>query len=114
MARYLARRGLLHAADDQDGDRRNGAVDDGDNDTEPTLAQGHAALWASAVSGQSPPAGPELRRKGTPLAPLGGKPMLFDKPLCASLDGFTLHVTRKANRVASRHGGDGSRLIRIS
>ena len=73
MARYLARRGLL-GGDGVD----SGEGDDGE--TEPTLAQGHAALCASAASGQSPPAGPELRRRGTHLAPLVGKPLAFDKP----------------------------------
>ena len=71
-------------------------------DHEPTIAQGHAALCVSASSGQSPPAGPELRRKGPPLGPLAGKPMQFDKPLCASLDGFTLHAATRAGGLDAR------------
>ena len=97
IARYLTRRGLLRGTDDND-------VPDNDNDdVEPTTAQGHAALCASAASGQSPPAGPELRRKETKLVPLAGKPMAFDKPLCASLDGFTLPAD------SPRAGGRGAR-----
>ena len=92
MARYLARRGLL-GVDSREGD---------DGETEPTLAQGHAALCASAASGQSPPAGPELRRRGTSLAPLVGKPLAFDKPLCASVDGFTLHAATRAGGLDGR------------
>ena len=63
IARYLARRGLLRGPDDSD-------VPDNDHDNdavEPTTAQGHAALCASAAAGQSAPAGPELRRKETKL-----------------------------------------------
>jgi hypothetical protein len=94
IARYLARRGLVRdgvAGDDTAGD------DTGpDTDVAPTLEQGHAALCASAASGQSPPAGPELRRKRTPLEALTGKPVQFDKPLCASLDGFSLHAATRA------------------
>ena len=44
---------------------------------------------ASAVSGQAPPAGPQWL---VPLAPLQPHPLTWDKPLCASLDGFTLHA----------------------
>ena len=92
IARYLARRGLVRGPGDSD-------VPDNDNDDnggEPTTAQGHAALCASAASGQSPPAGPELRRKEMKLVPLAGNPLHFDKPLCASLDGFTLHAATRA------------------
>jgi hypothetical protein len=46
-----------------------------------------------AVSGQTPPAGPWLRG----LSPLEPKALGYDKPLCASLDGFTLHAATKAN-----------------
>jgi len=102
MARYLARRGLLggDGVDSREGD---------DGETEPTLAQGHAALCASAASGQSPPAGPELRRRGTSLAPLVGKPLAFDKPLCASVDGFTLHAATRAGGLDARAREAGSR-----
>jgi len=90
IARYLARRGLLRGPGDSD--VTDNVPDNDNDDVEPTTAQGHAALCASAASGQSPPAGPELRRKETKLVPLAGKPLHFDKPLCASLDGFTLHA----------------------
>ena len=94
MARYLTRSGLLG------GDGVDSCAGD-DGETEPTLAQGHAALCASAASGQSPPAGPELRRR-TSLAPLVGKPLAFDKPLCASVDGFTLHAATRAGGLDAR------------
>ena len=57
IARYLARRGLLRGPGDSDVPD-NVSENDNDNDNEPTTAQGHAALCASAASGQSPPAGP--------------------------------------------------------
>jgi hypothetical protein len=52
-----------------------------------------AALCASAVSGREPPAGPQWLRGLSPLAPSA---LAFDKPLCASLDGFTLHAATRA------------------
>ena len=52
-------------------------------------AENEARLAASAVSGR-PPAGPQWRR-----APLVA-PLAYDKPLCASLDGFTLHAATRA------------------
>ena len=42
------------------------------------------------------------RRPGPPpkgtrgLPPLASKPLAFDKPLCVSLDGFTLHAATRA------------------
>ena len=51
-----------------------------------------AALNASAVSGLSPPAGPEFRRGAMPLV---RAPMTFDKSLCAALDGFTLRAATR-------------------
>jgi hypothetical protein len=59
-------------------------------------AAGLAELAASAVAGSTPPAGPEWRRKPSPLPPLVPKALAFDKPLCASLDGFTLHAATRA------------------
>jgi Putative transposase len=52
-----------------------------------------ARLTASAVSGNAPPAGPEFRRGALPLSHV---PLKFDKPLCAALDGFTLHAATRA------------------
>jgi hypothetical protein len=50
-------------------------------------------LAASAVWGQTPPAGPQWL-KG--LAPLQPHALAYDKPLCASLDGFALHAATRA------------------
>ena len=81
MAKYLRRRGLLEAADDE-------ALD------------GMAALAASAASGRTPPAGPEWRRGALPRT---GAPLSFDKPLCVALDGFTLHAATRAGALDA-HG----------
>ena len=79
IERHLRRAGLLGI--DQDG-----ADPDVASDPESNLA-------ASAVSGQTPPAGPQWVRG---LAPLEPHALLYDKPLCASLDGFTLHAATRA------------------
>jgi Putative transposase len=65
---------------------------------EPDEAQSESAepedkLAASAVSGQLPPAGPQWLRGLVPLKPSA---LGYDKPLCASLDGFTLHAATRA------------------
>jgi len=78
-ARGGPRAGLLRIDED-------GAEDSGENDPEGKLA-------ASAVWGQTPPAGPQ-RLSG--LASLESQPLAYDKPLCASLDGFTLHAATRA------------------
>ncbi len=96
IGRFLKRRGLL-----RDGDAPP-KPDDADPDAPPTLAQGHAALCASAASGTSPPAGPEFRRKNAPLGSLVSKALHFDKPLCASLDHFTLHAATRAGALDVR------------
>jgi hypothetical protein len=83
MTRQVRRRALRDAAHD-------------DEDDETKDATGLAALAASAASGRTPPAGPEWRRKRGPLPPLVPQPLAFDKPLCASLDGFTLHAATRA------------------
>jgi hypothetical protein len=67
-----------------------------DDDAGTEDAVGLAALAASAASGRTPPAGPEWRRKRGPLPPLVPQALAFDKPLCASLDGFTLHAATRA------------------
>ena len=51
------------------------------------------AKTGAAVSGQAPPAGPQWL---SGLAPLMPHPLAYDKPLCASLDGFTLHAATRA------------------
>ena len=45
------------------------------------------------MSGHSPPAGPQW---SAGLRPLRLRGLAFDKPLCASLDGFTLHAATRA------------------
>jgi hypothetical protein len=79
MERYLRRSGLLRTFEDE-------AEADGKGDPEGNLA-------ASAVYGQAPPAGPQWVRR---LAPLEPQALAYDKPLCASLDGFTLHAATRA------------------
>jgi hypothetical protein len=80
MARHLRRRGALGGEGSEDAE---GEADD----------DGEQRLAASAVSGQTPPAGPQWLRGLTPLAT---RALAFDKPLCASLDGFTLHAATRA------------------
>ncbi len=99
IERFLKRRGLLR--DDDTAPTGDGDAD-ADPDATPTLAQGHEALCASASSGTSPPAGPEFRRKTTPLGPLASKALQVDKPLCASLDHFTLHAATRAGALDAR------------
>jgi len=84
MARYLRRRSALAATVDVGDDDPAGKDDD---------AEGEQRLAASAVSGQTPPAGPQWLRG---LAPLASRALAFDKPLSASLDGFTLHAATRA------------------
>ena len=81
IERHLRRRGLLVEDD--------GADAAGDADPESNLA-------ASAVSGQAPPAGPQGMRGLQPLEPHA---LAYDKPLCASLDGFTLHAATRAGAI---------------
>ncbi|MBK8219235.1 MAG: transposase [Myxococcales bacterium] len=76
MVKWLRRRGLL--------------VEDSDSEDE---GDGRAVLAASAVSGTTPPAGPEWRR-GALLFEC--RPMVFERPLCVALDGFTLHAATRA------------------
>ena len=45
------------------------------------------------MSGRTPPAGPQWLRG---LPPLAGSALGYDEPLCASLDGFTLHAATRA------------------
>ena len=79
IERHLDRRGLLGTRDDD--------LDlSGDGDPESNLA-------SSAVSGQSPPAGPQW---SSSLRPLRLHALAYDKPLCASLNGFTLHAATRA------------------
>ncbi len=79
MERHLRRCGALRPFGDE-------GESDGEGDPEGNLA-------ASAVSGQAPPAGPQWVSR---LAPLEPQALAYDKPLCASLDGFTLHAATRA------------------
>jgi hypothetical protein len=75
MTRHLERRGLLGCEEED----------------EPSEL---AALAASAVTGATPPAGPEFRRGA--LAPLRRAPLTFERPLSVAKDGFTLHAATRA------------------
>jgi Putative transposase/Transposase zinc-binding domain len=77
----------------------DGDEPDGEGDPEGNLA-------ASAVSGQTPPAGPQWVSR---LAPLEPHALAYDKPLCASLDGFTLHA---ATRAGAGHPAGREALLR--
>ena len=79
MERHLRRSGLLRTFEEE-------GEPDGEGDPEGNLA-------ASAVSGQVPPAGPQWVSR---LAPLEPHALAYAKPLCASLDGFTLHAATRA------------------
>jgi len=79
MEKYLRGNGQLRTLEDEQGA-------DGEGDPEGNLA-------ASAVSGRAPPAGPQWVSR---LAPLEPQALAYDKPLCASLDGFTLHAATRA------------------
>jgi hypothetical protein len=81
--------------------RRIGAIGiDHGIDPNPSVSEGvnpqaepEHKLAASAVSGQTPPAGPQWLRGLVPLTPSA---LEYEKPLCASLDGFTLHAATRA------------------
>jgi hypothetical protein len=81
MTKYLRRRGLLVAGG-------------GDEEEEGASERaGLTRLAASAVSGATPPAGPEWRRG---VLPLTHRALEFERPLCVALDGFTLHAATRA------------------
>jgi hypothetical protein len=70
------------------------AEPDGEGDPEGNLA-------ASAVSGQTPPAGPQWVSR---LAPLEPHALIYDKPLCASLDGSPC-TRRRGRALSTRRAG---------
>ncbi|WP_437915386.1 transposase [Sorangium sp. So ce302] len=76
MLRYLRRHGHRESEHDVE------------EDDEP-----EAALCTSPVSGREPPAGPQWLRGLSPSCPSA---LAYDKPLCAALDGFTLHAATRA------------------
>jgi hypothetical protein len=92
IERHLRRCGLLGIDTDE-------AEPDGEGDPEGNLA-------ASAVWGQAPQPGPQWRSR---LAPLEPHALGYDKPLCASLDGFTL---RAATRAGAFHPAGREALLR--
>jgi hypothetical protein len=94
IERHLRRCGLLGTFGDE-------AEPDGEGDGEGNLA-------ASAVWGQRPPAGPQWVSR---LAPLEPHALAYDKPLCASLDGFTLHA---ATRAGAFHPAGREALLRYA
>ena len=61
---------------------------------------------STAVSGQTPPAGPQWVSGLQPPEP---HPLAYEKPLLASLDGFTLHA---ATRAGALHPGGREALLR--
>jgi hypothetical protein len=79
MERHLRRSGQLRTFEDESEEG-----EEGDPEGNPA---------ASAVFGQAPPAGPQWVSR---LAPLEPQALAYDKPLCASLDGFTLHAATRA------------------
>jgi hypothetical protein len=83
MTKHLRKKGLLE---------ESAGVAEGEPATAAT-SDGLASLAASAVTGSSPPAGPEWRRGGLPVA---HRPMVFERPLSVALDGFTLHAATRA------------------
>ena len=87
MESHLRRSGLLRTLEDE-------GEADGEGDPEGNLA-------ASAVFGQAPPAGPQWVSR---LAPLEPQALAYAKPLCASLDGFTLHAATRAGALDSEGG----------
>jgi hypothetical protein len=99
--------------------RRRGLLDDGALEPQAEADQPLSSLAVSAVSGRSPPAGPEWRRRMLP--PLAPHALAFDKSLCASLNGFTLHAATHAGALdlAGREPARGppywkSRVLRRS
>ena len=83
IEKHLSRCGLLGTKDDD--------LDlSGEGDPESNLA-------SSAVSGQSPPAGPQSPQGRLRAGRVAfDRSRAYDKPLCASLDGFTLHAATRA------------------
>jgi hypothetical protein len=76
--------------------RQSGLLDEADAEGQGENSEDNLA--ASAVSGQAPPAGPQwVRRLSPPVAAALG----YDKPLCASLDGFSLHAGTRAGALHS-------------
>ena len=74
-------------------------------------ACGHAELCGSAASGDTPPAGPQWRKKveRRPLAFVAATELAFGGTLCASKDGFTLHA---ATCAGAEDEGGRERLLR--
>jgi hypothetical protein len=69
-----------------------------DRQQEPENQDAEHGLLGSAVSGQTPPAGPQWLRGLEPSSPSA---LAYEKPLCASFDGFTLHAGTRAGALAT-------------
>ena len=79
--------------------RRHGLPEEGDAEDE---GESLAVLAASAVSGTTPPTGPERRRGALPFE---RRPMVFERPLCVALGGFTVHAATHAGGLDVGPGG---------
>jgi hypothetical protein len=64
------------------------------NEDDDHCGDSETGLAAAAVSGQVPPAGPQWTIR---LRPPERRALAYDKPLCASMDGFTLHAATRAS-----------------
>ena len=62
------------------------------------LGDPESNLAASAVWAETPPAGLQWMRSQEPLE---SHSLTYDKPLCASLDAFTLHAATRAGALDS-------------
>jgi hypothetical protein len=69
------------------------------NEGDDLRADPETDLAAAAVSGQVPPAGPQWAIR---LRPPERRALAYDKPLCASMDGFTLHAATRAGALDAR------------
>ena len=93
MERHLRRSGQLRTFED-------GAEADGEGDPEGNLAAS-AGLWPGAAGGAS---------VSEPPRPLEPQALAYDKPLCASLDGFTLHAATRAGALDPGGAGGAAAL----
>jgi hypothetical protein len=106
MRKYLARRGLLSGGEAEPAEQE--PADESESSGE---ARGHEQLCGSAASGQSPPAGPQWKKKegSKPLAHVAPTGTVFAGALCAAKDGFTLHA---ATCAGAEDDGGRERLLR--
>ncbi len=105
MRQYLSKRGLLGGVEAEEVE----AADEAPESSQET--RGHAELCGSAASGQSPPAGPQWKKKegSKPLAHVATTATVLEGSQCASKDGFTLHA---ATCAGAEDEGGRERLLR--